>query len=70
MGEPEKVKHRNESFVSRSYWGTVIVLIGFYFLGENYNWFGLGWDLSFHKIWPAFLIILGISYVIKFMTSH
>ena len=45
--------------------GLILIVIGIIFLGERYNWFGLNLDLGMDKIWPVFLIIGGIYFMLK-----
>lgn len=65
MSSPDKDQVTKAQMSTRVYWTVVIILFGFYLLAENYDWFGLGWNLGFEKIWPVFLIIVGISFIVK-----
>ncbi len=47
---------------SNIFWGIVLIIIGFLFLGTNLDWFHLDW--SFHQIarfWPLMLIFAGVA---------
>ncbi len=55
---------RNGRF-SNLFWGITLIIVGLVFLGQRYNWFGLGIDLGLDKIWPVFIIIAGLIVVLK-----
>jgi hypothetical protein len=47
---------------SNIFWGIVLIVVGFLFLGTNLDWFHLDW--SFYQIarfWPIMLILAGIA---------
>lgn len=47
---------------SNIFWGAILIVLGFLFLGTNLNWFELNW--SFRKIaqfWPIMLILAGVA---------
>lgn len=47
---------------SNIFWGAILIVLGFLFLGTNLDWFELNW--SFRKIaqfWPIMLILAGVA---------
>ncbi|MFN3487492.1 MAG: LiaI-LiaF-like domain-containing protein [Emticicia sp.] len=47
---------------SNIFWGVILIVLGFLFLGTNLDWFELNW--SFRKIaqfWPIMLILAGVA---------
>lgn len=47
---------------SNIFWGAILIVIGFIFLGSNLDWFHLDW--SFHEVarfWPLMLIAAGVA---------
>ncbi len=47
---------------SNIFWGAILIVLGFLFLGANLDWFELNW--SFRKIaqfWPLMLILAGVA---------
>lgn len=47
---------------SNIFWGAILIVIGFIFLGTNLDWFHIDW--SFHEIarfWPLMLIAAGVA---------
>jgi hypothetical protein len=44
--------------------GLVLVVVGLVLLGEKYDWFGLNIDIGLDKVWPVFLIIAGIYFIL------
>lgn len=47
------------------WWNPVVILLGFFFLGRNLNWFD--WSLGdvIHLIWPVALILFGIGMIFR-----
>lgn len=55
---------------SNIFWGAILIVIGFIFLGTNLDWFHLDW--SFHEIarfWPLMLIAAGVAAFINHKKS-
>jgi hypothetical protein len=48
---------------SRILWGAVFIVIGVLFLADNFGW--LDMEISFHKLWPLFLIVVGLSMLLR-----
>jgi hypothetical protein len=47
---------------SNIFWGAILIVLGFLFLGTNFDWFELNW--SFREIaqfWPLMLILAGLA---------
>jgi Domain of unknown function (DUF5668) len=43
--------------------GAILMLIGFLFLADNYNWFSFDWHTVF-RLWPLAIIMLGINMIV------
>jgi phage shock protein C len=46
---------------SRFWWAILIIIIGFFFLMNNYGLL----DIDFEKLWPLVLIILGMAIILR-----
>jgi lia operon protein LiaF len=47
------------------WWNPIVVLLGFYFLGRNLDWFDWSLGNVIHLIWPVALILFGIGMIFR-----
>lgn len=47
------------------WWNPIVILIGFFFLGRNLNWFDWSIGDVIHLIWPIALILFGIGMIFR-----
>ena len=58
----EEIKPHTKRDVSREWFAVILIVLGGLFLLQN---FGYLWWLSMSKIWPVFLILLGIGILLR-----